>query len=44
MTLDLSVDEQRYIEDCEVCRRPIEIHVSAGDESVLGFEARRGDD
>jgi len=44
MTLDLSVDEQHYIEDCEVCCRPIELHVSAEDESLVQFEARRGDD
>ncbi len=44
MTLDLSVEEQHYIEDCEVCCRPIELHVSAGNESLIGFTARRGDD
>lgn len=44
MTLDLSVDEQQYIEDCEVCCRPIELLVSAEDEHLVRFEARRGDD
>ncbi|WMS88494.1 CPXCG motif-containing cysteine-rich protein [Pleionea litopenaei] len=28
LLLDLSVTEQSYIEDCEVCCRPITIHVS----------------
>jgi len=44
MTLDLTVSEQQYIEDCEVCCRPIEISVSAADETLVQFEARRGDD
>jgi transcription elongation factor Elf1 len=44
MTLDLSVDEQQYIEDCEVCCRPIELYVGAEDEHLIRFEARRGDD
>lgn len=25
--IDCSVDEQQYIEDCEVCCRPIEFHL-----------------
>jgi len=28
--LDLSLDEQRYVEDCFVCCRPIELTVRVG--------------
>jgi hypothetical protein len=38
--VDMSVDSQTYIEDCEVCCKPIEIHYSVEDNSVVGFEAR----
>lgn len=34
ITLDLSVAEQSYVEDCSVCCRPIVIHYRA-DESGL---------
>jgi len=44
VTLDLSVHEQRYVEDCEVCCRPIEIHIGVADGAVSFFEAKRGDD
>ncbi len=36
--LDCSVEEQRYIEDCQVCCRPIEFTVTVdeyGDPSIL---------
>jgi len=39
MVLDLSVPEQAYVEDCEVCCRPIEVHVTADDGELTGFEA-----
>ncbi len=44
MTLDLTINEQQYIEDCEVCCRPIELRVSAVDGMLMQFDARRGDD
>jgi transcription elongation factor Elf1 len=40
MVLDLSVPRQTYVEDCEVCCRPIEISYAAEDESLTDFEAR----
>lgn len=40
MLLDLSVREQTYVEDCEVCCRPIQIHYVAERGSVAAFEAR----
>jgi transcription elongation factor Elf1 len=40
MVLDDSVSRQTYIEDCEVCCRPIEISYNIEDESVVEFAAR----
>lgn len=37
--VDLSVPEQEYVEDCEVCCRPILIRCSAAGGELLGFEA-----
>ncbi len=37
--LDLSVGEQTYVEDCEVCCRPIVLHVVAEDGTLVGFDA-----
>ena len=39
MILDLSVEEQTYIEDCEVCCRPIEVSYSAQDFELNNFSA-----
>jgi hypothetical protein len=40
MVIDLSVEDQTYVEDCEVCCHPIEIHCACEDESLVDFEAR----
>ena len=40
MVLDISVRRQTYIEDCEVCCRPIEITYAVKDDEVRQFEAR----
>ena len=40
MVLDLSVGRQTYIEDCEVCCKPIEISFEVEDGEMTGFEAR----
>ena len=40
MVLDLSVRRQAYVEDCEVCCKPIEIRYRVEDESLAEFEAR----
>jgi hypothetical protein len=34
-TVDLSAGSQRYIEDCAVCCRPIEIALRIGDDGEL---------
>lgn len=44
MILDLSVVEQRYVEDCEVCCRPIELHYAAMAGELNEFRAARADD
>ena len=40
MVLDASVENQTYVEDCEVCCKPIEIHCRIEDETVTEFDAR----
>ena len=44
MLLDLSVTSQSYVEDCEVCCRPIEIHYSVAGEELTNFTAVRSAD
>lgn len=39
MLLDLSVDGQTYIEDCEVCCRPIEVAYVVEDGELASFDA-----
>jgi transcription elongation factor Elf1 len=39
MILDLSVGEQNYIEDCEVCCRPVQIFYAAEDFELIDFAA-----
>jgi cysteine-rich CPXCG protein len=40
MVLDLSVRRQSYVEDCEVCCKPIEIRYRSLDGELAEFEAR----
>jgi len=44
MMLDLSVRGQKYIEDCEVCCRPIEISYSVAHGLVEEFGAESATD
>ena len=39
MVLDLSAGGQTYIEDCEVCCRPIEVRYTVEDDELSDFEA-----
>ena len=39
MILDLSVEDQNYIEDCEVCCRPIMINYTAQNFELQDFWA-----
>jgi len=40
MVLDVSERHQTYVEDCEVCCKPIEVEYSLQDETISEFEAR----
>ncbi len=40
MLIDTSVSSQTYIEDCEVCCRPIEVSCQSQNEEVINFEAK----
>jgi hypothetical protein len=42
MLVDLSVTEQTYTEDCEVCCRPLTIRTWAKDGTLLDFSAEPG--
>jgi hypothetical protein len=39
MVLDVTVHSQTYVEDCEVCCKPIHIRYVAGDDDIIEFEA-----
>jgi transcription elongation factor Elf1 len=41
MVLDMSVSSQTYVEDCEVCCRPIEIRYAIEDEALVEFDASK---
>ena len=36
--VDLSVEEQSYIEDCEVCCRPLEFRYNSDGDKVTSFD------
>jgi hypothetical protein len=40
MVLDVSVCRQTYVEDCEVCCKPIEITYSVDDDTLSSFAAK----
>jgi hypothetical protein len=40
MVLDPSVKNQTFIEDCEVCCHPIEVHYQVEDGAISAFAAR----
>jgi hypothetical protein len=42
--VDASVDSQRYIEDCQVCCRPIDIAVSVDEDGELQVSATSEND
>ena len=42
--VDHSAMEQEYIEDCEVCCRPIVLAVRIDEDDAVRVLARRGDD
>lgn len=44
LVIDCSVGEQEYVEDCQVCCRPITIRVTVGDNDAPRVVARRDDE
>lgn len=42
--IDCSVDEQSYIEDCQVCCQPITLDVTLGGDRDISVFARREDE
>ncbi len=44
MVLDLSAGAESYVEDCEVCCNPIEVHYGVEDGKVSEFEAKSMDE
>jgi transcription elongation factor Elf1 len=42
--IDESIEEQNYVEDCQVCCRPIEFQVTAYPGEEPRVEVRREDD
>ncbi len=39
MVLDTSVSSQTYVEDCEICCKPIEVQYAVEDDTIVAFEA-----
>lgn len=39
MLIDISVSNQSYIEDCEVCCNPLQINLEAEEGEIIYFEA-----
>lgn len=44
VVIDLSAGEQQYIEDCEVCCRPISLSYGADGDAVVDFSAESIDE
>ena len=42
--VDGSIEIQQYIEDCQVCCRPIDIHVNVSENGECQVEARSEND
>jgi transcription elongation factor Elf1 len=43
MLLDLSVEDQSYVEDCEICCHPIHLRFHSQSGDLTRFEARQVD-
>lgn len=44
IVVDLSVEEQSYVEDCFVCCRPIHLHILVDEEGEPNVRALSDDD
>ena len=44
LDIDTSAGSQDYIEDCQVCCRPIQLHLTVTEGGAFQVEARRDDE
>ena len=44
LLIDPSIDEQDYVEDCQVCCQPMRVHASISDGEVVMVDVRREND
>ena len=44
LMIDCSIDSQDYIEDCQVCCRPMNIHVTVNEEGLPQVEVHSDDE
>lgn len=44
LVIDCSIGNQEYIEDCQVCCRPISLYVTIDEDGAPRVEARREDE
>ncbi len=44
LIIDCSIDFQEYIEDCQVCCRPITMSINVSEEGAIQVDARHQDD
>jgi hypothetical protein len=44
LLIDCSVASQEYIEDCQVCCKPISLQVTINEQGIPQVEARRDDE
>ena len=44
LLIDTSCEEQSYVEDCEVCCRPMVVNVFVDDDGQVGLSVNREDD
>ena len=42
--VDVSIEDQQYIEDCQVCCKPIEIAVIAEDNEIVSMSVHADND
>lgn len=40
LLVDASIEQQEYVEDCEVCCRPIDFVIEVDDQGAVAIEAR----
>lgn len=39
MLVDVSQNQQTYIEDCEICCNPIQVAITISDQQIVSFQA-----